>query len=83
MLSPPCGPTLEEPDLVPRVDSAAVCSTVANTTEERPSLTSKGQNLPTTAGAVLLQELLNKGCTPSTLKVYVAAITANHYLVAG
>lgn len=30
-----------------------------------------------------LQELLDKEGTPFTLKVYVAAITANHFLVAG
>ncbi len=30
-----------------------------------------------------LQELLDIGCAPSTLKVYVAAITANHSLKAG
>ncbi|KAL0204017.1 hypothetical protein M9458_002035, partial [Cirrhinus mrigala] len=30
-----------------------------------------------------LQELLDKGRSPSTLKVYVAAITASHALVAG
>ncbi len=29
-----------------------------------------------------LQELLNKGCIPSMLKVYVAAITVNHPLAA-
>lgn len=28
-----------------------------------------------------LQELMDKGCTPSTLKVYMAAIAANHALV--
>lgn len=30
-----------------------------------------------------LQELLDKGHTPSTLKVYVASIPVNHALVAG
>ncbi|KAI2644810.1 hypothetical protein H4Q32_024702 [Labeo rohita] len=30
-----------------------------------------------------LQELLDKGCSPSTLKVYVAAITASHAPIAG
>lgn len=30
-----------------------------------------------------LQELLDKGCTPSMLKVYIAAITVNHALGAG
>ncbi len=145
MLSPPRGPPLEEPSLVPRDDPAAVCSTPVNTTEERSSLTSTGQNLAFPAGTVepsclatrressqlpervtntiqearapstrhlyalkwsvfsdwcsvhnqdpvscdvphmltLLQKLLDKGCTPSTLKVFVAAIAANHSLEAG
>ncbi len=30
-----------------------------------------------------LQELLKKGCSPSTLKVYVAAIAASHALIEG
>ncbi len=145
MLSPPHGPPLEEPSLIPRDDPAAVCSTAVNTTEERSSLASTGQNLAFPARTVepsclatrressqiparvtntiqearapstrhlyalkwsvfsdwcsvhnqdpvscdvphmltLLQKLLDKGCTPSTLKVFVAAITANHSLEAG
>ncbi len=145
MLSPPRGPPLEEPSLVPRDDPVAVCSTVVNTTEERSSLASTGQDLASPAGTVepsclaarresdrlptrvtntilearapstrrlyalkwsvfsdwcsarnqdpiscdvshmliFLQELLDKGRTPSTLNVYMAAIAANHSPEAG
>ncbi len=145
MLSPPRGPSLEEPSLVSGDDPAAVCSTVADTTEQRPSFTSAGHDLASPAGTVepsclsaqrepnqlptrvtntilearapstrrlyalkwsvfsdwcsartqdptscdvshvltFLQELLDKGHTPSMLKVYVAAIAANHSLEAG
>ncbi len=145
MLSPPRGPSLEESSLVSGDDPAAVCSTVADTTEQRPSFTSAGHDLASPAGTVepsclsaqrepnqlptrvtntilearapstrrlytlkwsvfsdwcsartqdptscdvshvltFLQELLDKGHTPSMLKVYVAAIAANHSLEAG
>ncbi len=145
VLSPSRGPPLEEPSLVPRDDPAAGCSTVVNSTMERSSLSSAGQDLASPARTVepscladrrevdrlpmgvantilearapstrrlyalkwsvfsnwcsarnqdaiscdvshvliFLQELLDKGCTSSTLKVYVAAIAANHSTKAG
>ncbi len=145
VLPPPGGPTLEEPDLVPRDSAALSSSPVAHSTEEGPSLAGERHDLASPAGAVepsclvprrelsqlpagvsntilearapstrrlygqkwsvflgwcsahgldlvscdvshmltFLQELLDKGCTTSTLKVYVTAIVANHSLGAG
>lgn len=44
-----------------------------------------GMNAPCDISLILsfLQELRDKGCTPFMLKVYMAAITANHTLMAG
>ncbi len=52
MLSPSGGPTLEEPDVVPRVDSAAISSSLANTIEKGPPLASEGHDLASSARAV-------------------------------
>lgn len=52
MFSPPGGPNLEESDVVPRDDSAAISSPLADTIEERPALTSDRNNLASPARAV-------------------------------
>lgn len=54
MFSPPGGPTLKEPSMVPRVDPAAISSPVTNTAEEGSSLASKGHDLVSPAKAVEL-----------------------------
>lgn len=52
MFSPVGGPTLEEPDLVPRIDSADISRSVDETTEERPSLADTRQAVTSPARAV-------------------------------
>lgn len=51
-LSPPSGPTLEEPGLVPRASAALSSSPVAHSTEEEPSLRGERHDLESPAGAV-------------------------------
>ncbi|KAI2668518.1 ATP-dependent DNA helicase CHL1 [Labeo rohita] len=72
-------PTLDEPSMVPRVDSAAICSLLANTIYEGHSLASKGHDLTPPARA----SYGTRGQTHSTLKDNVAIITATHSLEAG
>ncbi len=52
MLTPPGGPILEKPSLVPRNDSGTVCSSMTDTTKERSSLASVRHDLAPTATAV-------------------------------
>ncbi len=52
MPSPSDGPTLEEPSMVPQVDSAVIDSPLANTTEKGPPLSSEGHDLAPQARAV-------------------------------
>ncbi|XP_016362283.1 taste receptor type 1 member 1-like [Sinocyclocheilus anshuiensis] len=85
VFSPPSGPALEEPGLVPRASASLSSSPVAHSTEKGPSLAGKRHYLESPSGAVepSCMELLDKGRAPSTLKVYVAAIAVNHSLEAG
>lgn len=49
MLGSPGGPTLEEPDVIPRVDFAAVGIPLANPTKEGSPLQSKRHDLASPA----------------------------------
>lgn len=52
MLSPLGGPTLEESDVVSKVDSGAISSPLANTPEKGPSLACKGYDFSSLGKAV-------------------------------
>ncbi len=52
MLSPPSGPALEEPGLVPRASAALSCRPVAHSAEEGPSLAGERHDLASPARAV-------------------------------
>ncbi len=68
MLGPSGGPTLEEPSMVPRVDSAVINSPLANSTEEGPPLTSEGHDLAPEARAVEPSCLVQSICNPCYLR---------------
>ncbi|KAI2664097.1 Gag-Pol polyprotein [Labeo rohita] len=93
--TPSGGPSLEKPALVLRAVPAARSSPLAHSPEMRPPLGER-DNMAPPAQAVgpasllsgresmnLSEKLLDKGHSPSTLKVYVAAITASHALTTG
>ncbi len=84
--SPLCGALLAQPDVVSRTDAPHDSPSLANSSEERSTFSERGHPLAPAPRLVESPRMVlgrDAEVSPSTLKVYVAAIAAHHDAVDG